>query len=433
MQTSMKEALAKAGVALTASEAAEEQKQREAKHRSKTVLERPNDEFLLKSVTLEPFERKKYQNDPTDTLLEVEGGLTESEFATVFCAYECAKEGPTTPYAIVWCACTMQTWIAVDKLCLDQNFIYREDLEIIKPDGVDMAWAFYKDRGGVVNPGISTRKTCYILDSPADEHYEVYYDTNYPALKYGKTTPNGMFIHKCKDRFHRDMKIMELDKMYQEESAQRANKMTKKQLGINEAIIVSDGCFMKNVCASAYYYMDSVSLIKMSQGIIPTEPDQAVLISEISGATSALQMCYMKGKRKVTYYYDNTSILNVLRNRKTEYIAEVVIYKQLLEEMDRSGFQVTFVELHPKTGEDRENTNKALMFFHNYCDKECQDMTRIFGKDYRSIAIGDDSEGKSYQQVKKDFVPKGRPGQSNGSKGVVNNQRNGNNKYGKRF
>lgn len=433
MNTSMKEALAKAGVALTPEEEVKEQEQRDLKHRSKTVIERPKTEFTLKSVTLEPFERKKYQSDPTDSLLEIEGGLTEDSFATIFCAYECAKEGTAAPYALVWCANTMQTWVAVDKLCLDQNFIYREDLEIIKPDGIDAAWSFYKERGGAVNPGISTRKTCYILDSPADEHYEVYYDSNYPALKYGKTTPNGMFVHKCKDRFHRDMKIMELDKMYQEESQQRATKLTKKELSANEAIVVSDGCFMKNVCASSYYYLDATSLIKMTQGIIPTEPDQAVLISEIAGATSALQMCLLKHKKKITYYYDNTSILNVLRNRKTEYIEEIVEYKKLLETLDNAGYQVTFIELHPKTGEERDTTNKALMFFHNYCDKECQDMARVFGKDYRSIAIGDGSEGKTYQQVKKEFAPKGRPGQSNGNKGVTNNQRNGNNRYGKKF
>lgn len=433
MNQNLKDVLEKAGVSLTPEEELAEVEKREAKHRGKTVVERPVSEFTLKSVTLEPFERKKYQSDPTDTLAEVPGGLDEEGFSSVFTAYECLKNGPAAPYAVVWCADTLQTWIAPDKLCLDQNFIYREDLEIICPDGVDTAWGFYRDRGGQVNPGIATRKTCYILDSPADEHYEVYYDSNYPALKYGKATPNGMFVHKCRDRFHRDMKLMELDNLYQEASMQRAAEYTKKSLSANEAVIVSDGCFMKNVCTSAYYYLDSTTLIKMSQGIIPTEPDQAVLISEVSGAMSALQMCQLKGKKSIRYYYDNTSILNVLRNRKTEYIAEIVAYKKLLEELDRTGFGITFIELHPKTGEDRETANKALMFFHNYCDKECQDMARIFAKDYRSIAVSDGSEGRTYQQVKKEFAPKGRPGQGGNNKGVPNNSRNGNNRYGKRF
>ncbi len=430
MGTSMKEALAKAGIELTQEEEIKEDESRKAKHRSKTVIERPNDEYTLKSITLEPFERKKYQSDPTDTLLEVKGGLTEKEFLSLLNDY-CGEA--EVPYAIVWCENTEQTWMAISKLCLDQNFIYRDDLEIMLPLGQIDVLGFYKRHGALVNPGIITRKTCYIIDSPADEHYEVYYDTNYPAMKYGKATPNGMFIHKCKDRFHRDMKIIELDKLYQEESADCASKLTKKPMSADEAIIISDGCFMQNVCAASYYYIDSSTLIKNTQGIVPSEPEQAVLISEIVGATSALKMCRLKGKRKITYYYDNTSIMNVFRNRKTEYIEEVVEYKKLVEQMDGEGYQIKLVELHPKKGDDRDTVNKALMYFHNYCDKECTEMARVFSKDYRSIAMTDDSEGKTYAQIKKDFKPKGRPGQSSGNNGVKNNQHNGNNRYGKKF
>ena len=430
MALTMKEALQKANVELTAAEEQKEQEVRDMKHRTKTVVERPTDEYKLNSITIEPFERKKYQNDPTDTLLEVAGGLTNDDFTSIIADY---CDGVGIPYAVVWCNDTLQTWLAIDKLCLDQNFIYREDLEIIIPEKLSEIVEFYSQRGANVNPGIVTRKTCYIIDSPANESYEVYYDTNYPALKYGKATPNGMFIHKCRNRFHRDMKIIELDNLYNAESADCASKLTKKPLGENEAIIISDGCFLQDTCACAYHYLDSSTLIKFAQGIVPTEATQAVLIADLCGATSALEMCYAKGKKSITYYYDNTSIINVFRNRKTEYIQEVIAYKELVKKMDAEGFDIKFVELHPKTGDDRDQTNKALMFFHNYCDKECTDMARIFAKDYRSIAMSDNSEGKTYQQVKKEFAPKGRPGQSKGGQGVKNNQHNGNNRYGKRY
>jgi hypothetical protein len=283
-----------------------------------------------------------------------------------------------------------------------------------------------------LRPGVQTRKTCYILDIPGNETYEVYYESNYASLKYGMATPTGTFIHKYPNRFHRDMAILELDKLYSESSVKKASKQIEKALKPNEAIVISDGAWLKNVCASAVWYIDATSAIKMTEGIIPTEQDQAVLIAEIRGATNAFQLCMAKGKKKIRYYYDNTSILNVFRNRKTEYIEEVKQYKELLEEMDRNGYQVTFIELHPKTGEDRIDDNKALLFFHNSCDAECRSMTDIFKKDYKSYAGVDEKEGKSYSTIKSEFKPKGKPGQSSG-KGYQSNQRTGNNKTGKRF
>lgn len=419
MGLTMKEALQNAGLCVTPEDEAKENAVRERKHRSKTALERPRQEVGLKRINSEDFERKKYQSDPTSDLVEVARGLNTDQITALL---------EIEFYAMVWCDNTMQTWIAPTKLCMDQNFIYRDDLTIITDK--DESIKFYSEHGAVANPGMAPRLTCYILDSPAEERYEVYYDPGYPSLKYGKATPNGMFIHKCRDRFHRDMKIMELDTLYEESSETRAAELTKKSMGTDEAIIISDGCFMKDVCASAYYYLDNTTLIKMAQGIIPTEPEQAVLISEISGAVSALQMCRLKGKKIITYYYDNTSILNVLRNRKTEYIAEIAEYKKLLQQLDEEGYEVTFVELHPKTGENREDTNKALMYFHNYCDKECQDMVRVFSKDYRSIAQSDSPKGKTYKDAKRDFGGKKNFNNQN-NRGVKNNGRNGNNRYGR--
>lgn len=410
--TDMKKALQMAGVALTPEEELQEQEEREEKARIKKQLDRPKEEFVLKSITTEEFERKKYQKDPTDDLVPI--FTIDSEWKYSF------------PMYYVWCEGTLQAWGCPSKLCLDANFIYRDDLviyECMSQEEYEKAWAStIKD----VNVGIITRKTCYLLDNPAAETYEVYSDSAFPSLKYGKATPNGMFVHKYDNRFHRDMAIMELDNLYSQSPRKTASSMTKKEMPANAAIIVSDGCWMKNSCSSSYYYMDATCLIKMTQGFLPTEGEQAVLISEIVAATNALMMCYMKKKKNITYYYDNTSILNVLRNRKTEYIQEIVEYKELLTKMDQEGYNVTFSELHPKTGEDNANQNAALMFFHNYCDKECREMSDIFKKDYKDIAkTADSSGGKSYKQAKQEF--------SKQRKGPVNNQKNGNNKYQRRF
>lgn len=427
--TTLKDALQNAGVNLTPEEELEEQEQRELKHRLKTILERPKEEVSLIAITEEPFERKKYQKDPTDDLLKVPAGLSHVGFTTWLVSI--APEAKTG--YIIWCADTLDTWIAPTKLCLDQNFIYRSDLEICEYGDPEAAWSFYDKTGANVNPGFVSRKTCYLVDNPAAETYEVYYDSTYLAQKYGKTTPNGMFPHKYMNRFHRDMAIMELDQLYTSAGQHDAKNLVKKNLGPKDAIVVSDGCFMKNACASSCYYLDNVTLIHMTQGLIPTEPEQAVLISELSGAMNALKLCYMNKKTNITYYYDNTSIVNVFRNRKTEYIEEVKAYKELVDKMDKEGYSIVYVELHPKTGEERIDANKALMFFHNYCDKSCEEMINIFTKDYRSIAQSDDSKGKSYKQVREEFKPKGRPGQGGNGRGVQNNSRNGNNSYGRRF
>lgn len=408
--TSLKDVLGNINIETTEEEAG-------MKHRSKGVMERPKEEVELKAVSLEDMGYKKTQKDPTPDLISVPNGMTDSEYQ----AFICEKEiQPEQGYA-VWCQDTYDLWYAKDKLCLDQNFIFREDLRIEPLSGENGLQAIYKETAGSYSADMLIRKTCYILDSPAAETYEVYYETAYPSIKYGKATPNGMFIHKYLNRFHRDMAIMELDKMYTDESKKTASALTKKPMRADEAIIVSDGAWMKNVCSSAHYYLDMDKLIKMTQGFLPSEGEQAVLISEIQGATNALQMCRINGKKNIKYYYDNTSILNVFRNRKTEYIREVKEYKELLQEMDKEGYSVSFIELHPKTGEDRAEANKGLMFFHNYCDKECREMADIFAKKYADIAKSADDKGVGYKSVQ----PKPKRPQ--------NNSRNGNNRYQRRY
>lgn len=416
MSFTIGEVLGNMNLEMTDSEVKAEEKAREDKHRAKTVVVRPDTEFKLRAITTEEFEKKKYQKDPTDDLVELTYGLLPEVIAS--------KVGDGNGY-LVWCQNTMQLWYAHSELCLNQNFIYREDLNIFETGSVTEVQKAYTKFMDTVNPAIITKKRCYILDNPAAETYEVYYDAGYPSAKYGKATPNGMFIHKCDNRFHRDMRIMEFDKLYAESSKKRASEMIDAEMGADEAIIVSDGSWMKETCASAFYYLDNTSIVKLAYAALPTEPEQAVLIAEINGATHALRYCMMAGKKKITYYYDNTSIVNIFRNRKTEYIEEVKAYKSLVEKMDQEGYEITFVELHPKTGDDRATANAGLMFFHNYCDKECRELSDIFKKSYKAIASSGDGKnsGKSYKQVKSDFQ----------KKGPKNNGKNGNNRYQKRI
>ena len=412
---SMKEALLGAGVELSPDEVKKEEQARDMKHRAKTEVRRPNEEFMLRAITVEDFERKKYQKDPTADLKEIHAQTNTDDII--------AMVKDAGGYA-VWCHDTLQLWYAPTKLCLDQNFIYRGDLQVFPIDKADDLIDTYNNFVAKVNPGIITKKRCYILDNPAAETYEVYYEAAYPSMKYGKATPNGMFIHKYDDRFHRDMRIMELDKLYADSSKKEAGEIIYQNMNKDEAIIVSDGSWMKETCASAFYYIDNTCITKQSHAALPSEPEQAVLIAEINGAAAALRYCQMRGKKKIKYYYDNTSIINIFRNKKTEYIEEVKEYKQLVEKMDSEGFDITFIELHPKTGEDRNAANAGLMFFHNYCDKECRELSDIFKKDYKHIAAAGDTAGKSFKQVKSDFKKKTGP---------ANNSKNGNNRYQKRF
>ena len=369
-------------------------------HRSETK-ERPTEEVILGSVSKESIKRAKTQRDPTADLVELSTGLTEQSDLPVSGGY------------FVWCAWSQQMWWAFTKLCLDQNFIYRDDLEIREVTQTDADWEWYKEKTKDVQQGVYASRKCYILDNPGVETYEVYYESNYPSLKYGYSTPKGCFVHVYPNRFHRDMAILELDDLYTNSSLKEAANLTRKKLGPRDAIIVSDGAWMKETCASSFVYMDEMSVCKVTEGFLPTDADQAVLIAEINAAYRAFKMCMERGKSNIRYYYDNTSILNVFRNRKTEYIEDVKRYKDLLEKMDNYGYTIEFIELHPKTGEERDTDNKALQFFHNGCDQQCREMCDIYSKDYKNFATQDGKQGKTYKEFKQEYAPKPKNGNNN--------------------
>ena len=352
----------------------------ESLHRTKKRLTRPDTEVALNSLAKESTQHAKTQKDPTDDLVEV--GVGEKSMpVSVSSGY------------LVWCETTLQLWYAPTKRCLDKNFIYREDLIIKEVTSESEATQFYDEHAKECQKGITTCKVCYILDNPCNETYEVYADSAYPAQHYGKATPQGCFIHRYPNRFHRDMAILELDDLYSNSSTKQAGKFIAKEFKPNEAVIVSDGAWMKETCTYSFFYLDEHTCVKQTAGFAPSEEDQAVLIAEISGAYNAIKMCVDRGKKKIKYYYDNTSIMNVFKNRKTEYIIEIKMYKDYLNTIYSKGYDVEFIELHPKTAENKDAENKALMLFHNTCDNECRTMSDIVAKGYKGHAKYDSKKG----------------------------------------
>ena len=400
----MKELLQNAGFE-TAEDNKEELKSASATRR-KNVIDRPTAEVELLSLAEECREVVKTQKDPTNDLEFLPRVWAKNRRPVI----EERKHG-----YMVQDKDTKEVFYVPTKLSLDANFIYRDDIEIVEVTPANTTIDIFDKMMEDVNTGCIPNKQKYILDDPGSETYEVYADSNYPTLKYGKATPTGMFVHVYPNRFHRDMAILELDSLYTNSSHKQAGKLTARKLAPNEAIIISDGAWMKDTCSSCYFYLDNTTVMKHVEGVIPSEPDQAVLIAEINGAYNALVQCRIKHKTSIKYYYDNTSILNVFKNRKTEYIAEVKRYKEFLEKLDKEGVSVTFIELHPKTDEEKDKLNKALTYFHNSCDAECRIMAEIFKKNYKDFVVINESNGTNFNQFKASNKPKGTP-RNNGNK-----------------
>lgn len=386
----------------------EELKTASKSRRGKDGIKRPNAEVSLKSLADECFTVVKTQKDPTSDLEFLPRVWAKNHKPIV---------SEKTHGYIIQDKDTKEVFYAPTKLCLDANFIYRDDVEIFEVSKAETSTMIFDKLMADVNIGCIPNKQKYILDDPGSETYELYTDSNYPSLKYGKATPTGMFIHVYPNRFHRDMAILELDELYSTSSRKHASKLTSKKLKPNEAIIISDGAWLKDTCSSCYFYLDNTTVLKHVEGAMPTELDQAVLIAEINGAYNALVQCYAKKKTSIKYYYDNTSILNVFKNRKTEYIKEVKEYKEFLVKMNREGYDIEFIELHPKTDEDKDKLNKALTYFHNTCDAECRAMAEIFKKNYKDFVVVNESTGTGFKDFYANNKAKGTARNSGHNKG----------------
>lgn len=352
------------------------------------VQERPEKQIPLQAlhVNTEQFVRKTC--DPTPDLITITPGPAAKLPSTA-----------TQNGFVVWCSDTKETWYAPTQRCLDNNFIYREDLVILPCGDLSAAEKFVKSVNADVQPGVITRKSCYLMDDPASGCYEVYYNPSYPASHYGKDTPTGHTIWKYPNRFYRDMAILELDTLYSETSKSAAKEFVTRQLSVNEAIVISDGAWISGVSCYAFVYIDGESVCRISEGCKPSDPVQAVLISEINGAYEGLLRCISKGKNVVTYYYDNASVVSALNSTRLDSVSEINRFKQLCDDFTSNGGTLNLIQIHPKTGDDRDEMNKAIKFFHMLCDKECRTTADICSKEYVTNAVTAERVGASYNQV----------------------------------
>lgn len=361
-------------------------------------LTRPEKEVELNALSEDVIISEKTEKDKTKDLVELECGLSRDEFYDIFADKPEFKTDSSICY--IYDKNTKYGYVAPTEECLNKNFIYRGDIELEWCGTLEGVWSQYSETSGKYIKGCVPRFSCYILDNPGVEKYEVYYDSNYPKMAYGLATPKGCMIYKYPNRFHRDMAILELDKLYSQASKIRAREFTKMELKNDEAIIVSDGAYLKNACSCALYCITNDQIMKVASGFLASYETQSVLCAEISGAFDAIKIAVdLHKKTSIKYYYDNTSILNVFKNRKTEYLPEVKGYKDYLMSLKNRGVEVEFIELHPKTGEERQFDNKALTFFHNACDAECREMADIFSKRYDTLAIACNKKGVGLDKV----------------------------------
>lgn len=383
-------------------------------------LKRPSEVLNLKAIRSEFIEISKHDWDATPELIEVDINCSDPVKKTEAPVY---GEGSFLIQDIN----TKQVWIAPTELVLNNNFIYREDIDIFKIDNED---EFRKTLQVMLEAhpyGAKPSRVCYILDNPVLECITPYYNSAAVLQMYGVSTPRGCFIHKYPNRFIRDMAILKMNKKYTTES-KRDIKSLSKDLTANQAIIVSDGAFLKNISANSMFYIDNNSIISMQEATIPSIPEQSVLISEIKGAINALSMCVAKGKRDIIYYYDNTSIVNCFNNKKLEYIDEVKEFKDLIRKLASSNYKVVFNEIHPKNIQEDEDDNeelyaerKGIKYFHNLCDDRCTEAAQIYNRGYKELISTNAENGLTLAALIERDKPK-KPYNKNGN----NNNRNGN-------
>lgn len=360
----------------------------------KNSMSRPDTEVELNNIIEHCKSVERLTKDPTEDLVKLPYGLCKNYEEIL----NSAKLG--SGY-IVFDKDTNETWYAHDITCLNKNFIYREDLiikEVYFAEDARRVWHEFNDS---IDYSRVKSVVKYILEDPAAEVYEVYSDSSYVVHKYGKPVPVGLNVHKCANRFYRDMMILALDEYYSKSSKKQARELANKSLGDNEAIVVSDGAWLNNIAANSYYYLDDSTTIHFSEGTLPSDVKQGVVLAEVKGAYNALSLCYARCKMDIKYYYDNPNILNVLKSNKFKYIKEVQEYKRLLHNMHADGYSIEFIELHPKTGAERSNLNKALMYFHNSCDSSCEAIADICKRDYKKVASNNKQEGKTSSEIMK--------------------------------
>lgn len=347
------------------------------------VLERPSKEVDLASMLSDYLGVKRTKWGITEDLIVVDINLSDPVDKTEVPEYKGFEY-------LIQDKNTHLIYIAPTERVLNNNFIYREDLDIVRLESKDDYENIIGDMLSEYPRGKKCRTACYILESTVLESYTPYYNHEAVIQKFGVTTPKGYTIRRYVDRFERDRGILELEQKYSSTSFKEAGKLLKLNLSPNEAVIISDGSNVKNVISCSVCYIDNSSFINLTECTLPSNPSQAVLLSEIKGATNALNMCLAKGKTKVTYYYDNTSIVNCFNNKRLGGVSEVKAFKELVVSLMSKGYDINLLEIHPKTQQADEEVNnklaeerKGLKYLHSFCDGMCTKVSQLYLDGYK--------------------------------------------------
>lgn len=266
------------------------------------------------------------------------------------------EEMPSSGY-LIWCEWSKQMWYAPTLECLNKSFIYRDDLVIlvVYNSGV-YEWFEEKMKS---KQGLCPSRKCYILDRPKLGMYEVFYESDYPTKEYGCSTPKGCKVHAFANRFERDAAIVELDKAYDRNSP---TAITENNLGDREAIIVMSS----DVGVYSYVYYDSYGMRTTSNTFIPTDIKNALFASASKCAWDALMHCTHTKRDKITFYYDDESLLIAASDKALANIEEVRLLQKLIASMDHHAYEVEFLPI----GED-------LKPLYNSCRKNCRDALEL--------------------------------------------------------
>lgn len=122
---------------------------------------------------------------------------------------------------LVLCRDTKQLWYAHDMSCFKKNFVYVLDLLVLYITSSEKVINFYNKYIVSESMKNNTKKVCYILDMPLNSKYEVFNDN----IDCKITMPEKSKLYKYKNRFHRDMDMIRLDKYY-------LNKLINEELDI---------------------------------------------------------------------------------------------------------------------------------------------------------------------------------------------------------
>ena len=332
-----------------------------------TTTKAPARAVVLQAINSNTINDKEPERCISDELLEIPIGCTAENVVAML------ESVVTLPAFFIWCEDTLQMWCAPTEDCLNTSFIYRGDLEIAIIEDVSQITDYYEERAAKLQPGSVTSKKCFILNNPPAETYEVYYASNYPVMRYGKVTPDGMTVMAFNNRFERDAAILKLEEHYSRISKGSARSLVKKAMTTEEAVIVSDGCVAGNIGACAAVYIDMFGVTKQVRSLKFTSDRTNVLIAELEGALLAFRICAGNRKKKVTYYTDNRAVLEVIQGTQANNkVAQKL--QQIISKLRLDGANITCLEVHPKNKKVHGTGDKAIQHFHNLCDKECTAM-----------------------------------------------------------